>query len=292
MPEQRASEIVEPGAGAGPSRISVSGSCSTRQGLSEDLALWERHGVGVVSVPAAKIGDGDARRVADAGIRVASVLALGTRLDDPGCWPRYRDRLGEVFEAARVMGAERIVLTTGAAGVLGWDDASDAFGAVLAPLLDVAPAPLAVEHTNQLRSDISFVHRLRDAVDLATHLGLGVVMETTACWQERDLAATIAEAVGVLGLVHVSDLGPVVLTTPDRLVPGDGVLPLTRLAALLLAAGYDGLFELEYAGPHIEALGYEPALARALPALEGILARAARAAAVPAPHPVPDERPT
>jgi len=259
-------------------RISVSGSCSTRQSLAEDLELWARHGVGTVSIPAAKIGAGDPRRVADAGLRVASVLALGPRLDDVATWGAFRDRLHQLVAAAGLMGCELVVLTTGSAGPLPWDEAADAVGALLSPVLDGAAVAVALEHTNQLRSDISFVHRLGDAVDLARQLGLGVVVESTACWQERDLSRTIAQAAPLIRLVHMSDLGPVVHSTPDRLVPGDGVVPLTRLAGDLLVAGYGGLFELEYAGPRIEAMGYESALARALPALAGILESAYRLA--------------
>ncbi len=173
------------------------------------------------------------------------------------------------------MGAEHVARSTGSAGPMPWDEAAGAFAEVISPLVAAAPVPVLLEHTNQLRSDISFVFRLRDAVDLARPLGMGVLMETTACWQERGLADTIADAADAIGLVHVSDLGPVVVSTPDRLVPGDGVIPLPRIVRTLLAAGYAGLFELEYAGPRIEAMGYDAALARAVPALTAILESAA-----------------
>jgi sugar phosphate isomerase/epimerase len=131
--------------------------------------------------------------------------------------------------------------------------------------------PLLVEHTNQLRTDISFLHRLRDAVDVAREVGIGVVMETNACWFERALETTIAESVDLIGLVQVSDASGVSLSTPDRLVPGDGVIPLSNILGQLLSAGYQGFFELEYAGPKIEEEGYAQALTRALASTSSIL---------------------
>ncbi len=64
-------------------RISVSGSSSHRQTVAEDLALWARHDVGCVSIPFGKLRPGDTELVAAAGLRVASVLVLGTRVDRP-----------------------------------------------------------------------------------------------------------------------------------------------------------------------------------------------------------------
>jgi sugar phosphate isomerase/epimerase len=138
-----------------------------------------------------------------------------------------------------------------------------------------AGIPIALEHTNSLRADVGFVHTLRDAIDLADRLDIGVCMETNACWAERDLAGTIDR--GVAGnrirLVQVSDYVIGTLATPDRAVPGDGDIPIDRILGQVLAAGYDGVFDLELIGPKIEAEGYAAACRRAIDALEATLAR-------------------
>ena len=51
---------------------------------------------------------------------------------------------------------------------------------------------LAIEHTHSLRTDVGFLHTLRDAVELAWRLGVGVCLEVNACWAERNLGGTIA----------------------------------------------------------------------------------------------------
>jgi sugar phosphate isomerase/epimerase len=47
-------------------------------------------------------------------------------------------------------------------------------------------------------------------------------------------------------------------------VIGDGDIPLERLLAMILDAGYAGMFDLELLGPKIEAEGYLSATRRSL----------------------------
>ena len=143
-----------------------------------------------------------------------------------------------------------------------------------APVLAEARARnvgFALEHTNSLRVDVGFVHTLRDALDLARRLGVHVCMEINACWAERDLAATIADGIDRIGVVQVSDFAIGTLSTPNRLVPGDGDIPLQRIIGQLLDAGYEGLFDLELVGPRIEEEGYASAIGRSVVRLSEML---------------------
>ena len=62
--------------------------------------------------------------------------------------------------------------------------------------------------------------------------------------------------------LQVSDFAVGTLSTPNRLVPGDGDIPLRRIVDQLLDAGYEGVFDLELVGPKIEEEGYRGAIAR------------------------------
>ena len=97
-------------------------------------------------------------------------------------------------------------------------------------------------------------------------------MELNACWAERGLAATIAAGVGSIALVQVSDFAVGTLSTPNRLVPGDGDIPIARILGQLLDAGYDGCFDLELIGPRITEEGYAAATRRSIDALTELLA--------------------
>ncbi len=231
--------------------------------IEEDLAFYEEAGVATIGVALRKLRrPGDLDRLAAAGLAVADVIGVG------------QVRVAEGIEAAVRLGAPCVVLTTGPAGDQAWEDAADAFAASMAPRVDearVAGVALALEHTNSLRADVGFVHTLRDAVDLARRVDLGVCLEVNACWGERALRDTIADGIDRIRLVQVSDYAIGTTTTPDRLVPGDGDIPLARILGQLVDAGYEGLFELELVGPRIEEEGYRSAILRSLASLSDLL---------------------
>jgi sugar phosphate isomerase/epimerase len=265
-------------------RVSVSAICTYQWSLDQDLAFYAEHDIHDIGVSLAKlerhgVAPG-AERVRDAGLRVTNLIGLGPfHLADPEQWPRQRDRLLRALDAAVTVGAECMVLTTGPAGALTWEDAADRFADALGPVLEAAGTagvPIALEHTNSLRVDVGFVHTLRDAIDLARRLGIGVCMEINACWAERDLAGTIAAGVDRIRLVQVSDYAVGTLSTPARLVPGDGDIPIARILGQVLDAGYAGCFDLELIGPAIEDEGYVRAVPRAVNALDALLAEVTR----------------
>ena len=263
-------------------RISVSAISTSSWDLDEDLAFYARAGIDQVGLSLLKLErhglqDG-VRKVAASGLRVTNLLARGPfTLAEPGGWEAQRRRAAAGVRAAAEMAAECMVLTTGPAGRLSWEDAADALAEALSPVAAEANCrglPLALEHTNSLRPDVGFLHTLRDTVDVARRLSVGVCMEVNACWGERGLAQTVADAVDVLRLVQVSDYVIGTLRTPDRAVPGDGDIPLPRIIGQLLEAGYDGVFDVELIGPRIEAEGYQRAVPRAVERVKSLLTSA------------------
>jgi sugar phosphate isomerase/epimerase len=245
-------------------RLAVSQISSWNWSVAEDLAFYAGAGIDHVGVALRKLAPGDEAVLAEAGLRFADVIGVGS------------DRVAEGIGLARRLGAPDVVLTTGPAGPRTWEDAADAFAATMAPLVEQAAAAgvtLVLEHTNSLRADVGFVHTLRDAVDLARRIGLGVCVEVNACWGERDLDATLRAGADVLRLVQVSDYAVGTTSTPDRLVPGDGDIPLERILGQVLDTGYEGAFELELVGPRIEAEGYASAITRSVERTSELLER-------------------
>ncbi len=264
--------------------ISTSAICTFGLPLDGDLAFWRRHAIEVVGVSVAKLDafgwDAGSDLLVEAirtdGLRVDNLIGVGPfRLDDPTQWDDQRRRLVRSLETAARLDCSTIVFTTGPAGSLTWEQAADALEAALEPVLSAARdlgVTVAIEHTNSLRVDVGFVHTLRDVIDLARRLDSGVCMELNACWAERDLARTIRDGIDVISLVQVSDFAVGTLSTPNRLVPGDGDIPIATILATLLHAGYAGSFDLELIGPRIEAEGYDTAIPRARVALGEMLA--------------------
>ena len=267
-------------------RVSLSMVSHWNWPVERDLAFCEREGIQTVGLSLAKLeaAGGWRRHVAairERGFRVTNLLGVDSfPLFDRTTWAARREGLLDALDAAAAHGAEQVILTSGPARDLCWEEAADACAEALAPIVEAATTrglSLALENTHALRVDIGFVHTLRDAIDLARQIGSGVCMEINACWAEQGLAQTIAAGSEVISIVQLSDFAIGTRCTPDRLVPGDGDIPLARIVGQLLAAGYGGVFDIEMVGPRIDAEGYESASPRALQHVSVLLERVASA---------------
>ncbi len=263
-------------------RISVSQASSWHWSTDQDLDLYERAGVRRVGLTMTKLGDdlddevhALKRRLDDLGITVASLLTLGPlTLDQPDQWPAQRDTLGRFMDAASILRPEVGILTTGPAGPLSWESAADAFAEAIEGTVNEATREglfLCLEPTNSLRTDVSFVHTVRDALEVGFRCDMGVCIELHHAWAERNMVGLIAANPVAIGLVQVGDGRFGARITPDQLVPGDGAFPLERVIRQLLGSGYAGAFELELVGPAIEEEGYESAVTRGLAWLDALL---------------------
>ena len=259
-------------------RVCVSAISTFNLSLPEDLEFWSRHHIDTVGVSVAKLerfGWEDGTKVVSEavgrGLRVANLIGLGPfDLANPASWPKQQARLVHSIETAAAVGAECMVFTTGPFAPLTWEEAADNLERALGPVLTEAQTrgvPFAIEHTNSLRVDVGFVHTLRDAIDLARRFDVGVCMELNACWAERGLATTIRDGIDRIRLVQVSDFKVGTVASSQRLVPGDGDIPLERILRAVLDAGYEGVFDLELIGDAIVTEGYDAAVPRAVDAL-------------------------
>lgn len=248
-------------------RISVNNLCSMRQSLADDVEMWRELGVdhvGLITPKLEALGWDAARRlVADAKLRVSNVSSENRVL-------------GEALEFAAASRARSVYACSGPIGSRSWEESVAAYRAEIAPHVARAGqlgVRLAVEPTNPLRSDLSFVFSFRDAVDLARAAGVCVVLDLYSCWYERQLAELVRKNLDLLVLVQISDFAPGTLDTPNRVAIGDGSVPLERLLGELLDAGYAGVFDLEILGPRIEQEGYASAIRRSVERAGEILER-------------------
>jgi sugar phosphate isomerase/epimerase len=247
------------------SRLSVNSLSSLYQPLSADLALWRDLDVSYVGLISPKLAaegwDTALDMVTAAGLRVSNIST-------------ENEVIAESLRFAAAAGASTVYACTGPGGTRKWEDSAKSFGVTMEPLATLADelgVVLAVEPTNPLRTDISFVHTLRDALDLARELGLGVVLDFYSCWYERSFDELVRKNIDAVALVQVSDYMLGTFDTPNRVVPGDGDIPLARLLTTLLEAGYEGAFDLEVLGPRVEDEGYPSAVKRSVERMNEIL---------------------
>jgi sugar phosphate isomerase/epimerase len=243
--------------------------------IDEDLELCDELGGAKygLTLPKYRAWTGGAARLAG---RVAYVHhgRLFT-LDDESAWPSQRTALVRTLELAHETGAAAVLATTGPAGSLTtWEQALSAFAAAYEPLAARAGAlgvRVCVENTNVLRQDAGFVTTLGDLARLAAESGAWICADMFWSWRERDLAGSLRACGPRLGLVQLADAVPTSVSMPDRVVPGDGVVPLGWIIGQFAAAGYQGYFDVELLGPRITAEGAWQAMTRGVRYVSALL---------------------
>jgi sugar phosphate isomerase/epimerase len=243
------------------------------------LEPLEACGITRVGVPIVQLETGNrAANVAalrSSGFDVTDVVEpMVFTLADPSAWDAQRARLRRCVDLAADVGAPVLYITTGPAGQLLWEDAARNFRDAIAPVLGHARAAgvtLAVENTTTMRADLGFLHRLADTVEAAELGGVAVCADLFAAWTDRDLHDALMSGAGRFALVQVADFVLGTLQTPDRVVPGDGDIPIARQLAWLDKSGYTGPIELELLGPRITAEGPAAAAKRAAAVVTALL---------------------
>ena len=220
-------------------QVSVSAVSSRQWTLDEDLAFWSEAGIDHVGLSLRKLeaaGIDDAARAdrrrgpAREQHRRARLVGSPRRGDvaaPAGPAARRRRRRGR-----RSAGAS--CSPPGPAHPMEWDDAVGAPSTPrsrrCATTRRARGVPLTVEPTSPLRLDLSFCTTFARRRRSRRALGIGLCVECNSSFAERDLVATLAGAADVLAHVQVSDFVIGSLRTPDRAVPGDGDIPLGRIA--------------------------------------------------------------
>jgi sugar phosphate isomerase/epimerase len=243
--------------------------------FERDVASVAASGAPAIGVSIRKlelVGIDRARRlIREAGLAVSCLTSSGPFpvLDPAGLRAACATARRHV-EAAAALEASCLMLLPATGASLSWEEAAAAFRPVLDDLLLLAErlgVRIALEPVSALRADLGFLHGFDEALDFVDTMGasaLGVVLEVNNAWVERRLYANLAERTDRIALVQVNDRRLEATTASDRVVMGDGVIPLRRILQTLARAGYDGWYDIELLGPAIEAEGYEAVVPRAV----------------------------
>jgi sugar phosphate isomerase/epimerase len=243
--------------------------CTYPLPFAEELSLWDELEVTQVGVLVAKLDaygrDAAVAALSERSIRAVTIITSCFDLSAPSTWGVTRAAVNEAVDLATVIGG-CVYFTPGRRDGRTFDQLTASLTEAVAPCAEYAKSKgvrLAIEPS--LRTDVSYVHTLRDGLDVARQAGIGVIADLGNCWMERDYEATVGLAGPRIGAVQFADA---VFGSPGhpppggRAVVGDGDLPVGSFIGAALAAGYTGGFELEQVGPLIEAEGCDEALRR------------------------------
>jgi sugar phosphate isomerase/epimerase len=262
-------------------KYSISQVCSMRWDFARDVQHYASVGARAITVVHGKLRDfgveAGRKLLAGSGLEVAAYSSVGPfPLHERGRWDAELETCRREIGIAAELGAPLVEMLTGSGCEHPYDESERAFLAFLERLLPIAERAgvvLAFENNHALRVDIGFIHQLHDALDLAEKVDspwLRVCAEINNSWMERFLYRDLAERSQWLGIVQVNDFARGTLATPERVPPGDGIIPLRRILGTLERSGYGGFLELELVGPEIERLGYEEAIRRSMAFLDSL----------------------
>jgi sugar phosphate isomerase/epimerase len=231
-------------------------------------------GVSIVKLEECGIGRG-VLLLRESGLRVSCLTSSGVfPLGDEAGEAAALERTRRHIDLAAEVGADCLMLLPGNGLHLSWEESAARARGILEKLLPAAQANrvrLGVESTNPLQTELSFLRSFDESLDFAAEIRspwLGVVLEVNEAWGERRLYKNLRYRTDMIALVQVSDFKVGTLAVSDRVVPGDGDVPLRRILRALSEAGYRGWYDIELVGPRIEAEGYESVVPRAMQRFE------------------------
>ena len=230
-----------------------------RWGLAECIEGCARHGIPGISpwrdvLQAMGVGRA-ARAIRDAGLSVSGLCRGGMfpAADAAGRAAAIEDNRRAIAEA-QAIGAPCLVMVCGGLPP-GSKDIEGARAMVrdgLHAIMDEARAAgvtIALEPLHPMTcADRSVLSTLAQALDLCDELGAGsgVALDVYHVWWDPALRAQVARAGARIAAFHVCDwLVPTTDTVFDRGLPGEGVIDIPGIRAMVEAGGYRGHTEVE-----------------------------------------------
>lgn len=130
----------------------------------------------------------------------------------------------------------------------------------LCPLAADLGVSLALEPLNptsvNIESAIWTIEQALDILDGVGHDAVGLCLDYWNIWQQNDVCASIRKAGTRINVLQVSDWRTPRSTT-DRLIPGDGVIPLHAMLHATWEAGFRGACTVEIFSSNVSDSLYE-----------------------------------
>jgi sugar phosphate isomerase/epimerase len=231
-------------------RIGICEFTTMTTGFEGDLAAYRAAGVGGIGVCEAKLPRDGAALLRESGLRAtACVPAVPSILPLPPLpGPEEpEERIEALCASVRRLAAlepECVLFLTGP----GEERREAVFEGIprIAAAAREAGVRVAIEpvHASQ-RDAFSFVNSVPDALALLAEADTPDVGLLVDAWHLGDDPGQIAAAAGRIYGVHVADRREPTRNLFDRVLPGDGVLPLAEILRAIAETGYDGWFDVE-----------------------------------------------
>jgi sugar phosphate isomerase/epimerase len=262
------------------SRLSIDAMSTFSWRFDREFTLWSDMGVAYAGLLWAKLADGPEERISAldaAGICTSTIIVEPFDLATPESWERTRRVHRQALDLVAAHGGLSIYFTPGRTTGARWQEDLERFAEAVAPTVSHARAMgVAAAIEPSLRTSVSFVNTLRDAIDVAERTGIGIVADFGNMWMERDFREVLQRAAPHLALIQICDIIIGTRANPPpggRVHIGEGDLPIERMIQDVLDAGYEGPFDLEVVAADYTAACDEAALKQGIIAASELLYR-------------------
>jgi sugar phosphate isomerase/epimerase len=95
---------------------------------------------------------------------------------------------------------------------------------------------------------LTYISTLADALAVVKEVdrpNIGLMVDLYHVWQETDILSVLREARGRIVGCQVADWRPITRCRLDRVLMGDGCIPITELLTAIEAAGWDRWYDVE-----------------------------------------------
>ena len=239
-------------------KLSVNQSTTLRWSFEEDVVRYRQSGIDAIGLWVPKLlecGEERARDwLSENGLSVSTLSYAG------GFTGAFGHDLADVLvetrgliELAGVLQAESLVVVSGPINNHITKHATRLVVESLKELADVAAENGVTLSLMPMRKafskDWTFLNTLDDALavlDRVNHPAVRLAFDIYHLWPERDLLQRLPQIVSRIGVVQVSDAAATAGRVEyDRVLPGEGILPVEEILAGLIEAGYRGYMDYQ-----------------------------------------------
>ncbi len=238
-------------------RLSLNQMTTPRWCLDEDLENYADAGLTAIGLNWQKLDDealsAEVDRIRQSGLKVSSLGWCGGFTGAGGqTFPEaMRDAIRKL-RIARRMRAGSLIVIPGAqcthirshAMRLTMQAVSELCGAAADSHVRIALQPMH----SLFGRNWSFLNRLEEALEVLDRVKCSTAQlcfGTYHLWKEPRLLDLLPQIVDRIALVQLSDWRDPPRSENDRLLPGDGTIPLREIVSALEASGYSGMYEVE-----------------------------------------------
>jgi sugar phosphate isomerase/epimerase len=249
-------------------RLAISELTTLRWSFDEDVRHLAAAGIAAIGVWRHKLGDFGEERgaelLADAGLAVSSLQWAGgfTGSDGRTHDESLRDARAAI-ETAELLSAGSLIIHSGSRGAHTFNHARRLFRQALDKLLPLAEergVVLAIEPMQaDCGGDFTFLNCLDETLQLVEQCAsrsLKLALDTYHWGHAPSLVSQIPQLAPHLAVVQLGDGREPPRGETNRCLLGEGSVPLAKIVAALVAAGFDGEYEVELMGEEIEAADY------------------------------------